>query len=371
MDCLNWPELSGSEWGERTLAPIKGQRYPLSGGIDLTERCNLSCRHCYIRQPISSHSALATEMNTATVKNIIDQIADAGCMFLLLTGGEILVRPDFMEIYMHAKRTGMLLPLCTHGPLVTKDLAKQLGNYPPAIIEITLYGASEETYAAVTGVNGMFERVVTGLNLLLAQGLKVMLKTVLTRKNVHDLGKMKQMADTYQLSFRYDGTLWPRLDGRCDPCNERIPVDQLLELDKKDPERRQQWVDLLNESSKQFVRSEYVYNCGAGFRSFHVTATGKGTMCIMSRYPAYDLSKISFSDAWKKMGDERRRKRSVEVECEHCPLGAFCSQCPGWSHAVHGDLETPVDYVCGITKLRLANIINSVIIEQVGGEDIL
>lgn len=365
MDCHTWPELSGSDWGERLLAPIKGQRYPLSGSIDLTERCNLACHHCYIRQPVNSKNALAREMNTGKAINIIDQIADAGCMFLMLTGGEIFVRPDFFDIYIHAKQRGLILTLFTNGTLVTEEIADRLANSPPTIIEISLYGATEETYTAITGVRGSYKRVINGINLLLDRGLNVMLKTVLTKRNLHEFDQMKHIAEDYNVQFRYDGMLWPRLDGNIKPNNERIPIDELLTLDVKDPERLQKWIELFNENSKQFTRSEYVYNCGAGFRSFHVNAAGRLTMCIMTRKPAYDLSEMTFKEAWDKLGEERLRKRILKTECETCPLGALCAQCPGWSQAEHGDFETPSKYVCEIAKKRVAKLSKYRIINEV------
>ena len=352
MACPGLPELSGSKWGERLLAPIEGQRYPLSGSIDLTERCNLNCVHCYINQPAGSRAAQAREMSTSQVLSVLDQMVEAGTLFLMLTGGEIFLRPDFPEIYRYAKKLGMILTLFTNATLVNESIADLLAASPPTIVEVSLYGATPEIYERVTGVSGSFKRCIRGIETLVDRGLNVMLKSVLLRENLHELEKMKNIATKYDARFRYDATVWPRLDGDTTPYAHRLSIGEQLALDRTDPERQQGWLEVAEKMTGAFIRSGYVYNCGAGYRSFHIDSAGNLTMCIMSRIPAYNLFEMPFAEAWNKLGVERQRKRRLGTACETCPLGPLCAQCPGWSLVVHGDLETPVAFICELAKQR-------------------
>src|ERR1035437_1714272 len=85
---------------------------------------------------------------------ILDEVAEAGCLWLLFTGGEIFARKDFLEIYTYAKKQGFLITLFTNGNLITPQIADYLVEWRPFSIEITLYGATRETYEALTGVRG-------------------------------------------------------------------------------------------------------------------------------------------------------------------------------------------------------------------------
>jgi radical SAM protein with 4Fe4S-binding SPASM domain len=356
VDCPACPELDLGEWGEELLAQLEGRRYPLHATLELTERCNLACAHCYINQPAGSLAARACELTTAQLAEILNQMADAGCLFLLITGGEPLLRPDFVEVYRHVRQRGMIVTLFTNGTLLTPRIADLLADTRPFVVDVTLYGATAETYERVTRVPGSFSRCMQGIELLLNRDLPLTLKSVLTTLNRHELPAMRALADKFGVNFRYDGTLWPRLDGGGQPFAYRLTVKEMIALDREDPERQQAWDEQARLLDGQLVRNEYIYSCGAGVRSFHVDSAGRMSICTMARRPAYDLRQMNFQQGWERLGALRRRKRRLDTECRTCTIGALCSQCPGWSQAVHGDNETPVEFVCQLGKRRAAQV---------------
>lgn len=352
MNCPTCPELNLDEWSGALLASLKGARYPLSGTFELTERCNLSCVHCYINQPAGSRAARARELTTAQVTELLDQVAEAGCLFLLLTGGEVLVRSDFPTIYRHARERGILVIVFTNGTLVTPQIADCLADSRPRSIEITLYGATAATHERVTRVPGSYARCRRGIELLLERGLPLSLKAILLTINRHELPEMRALAEQLGVTFRYDGMLWPRLDGGRQPFDYRLSVQEMIHLDYADPERQSEWDRMAQVFGGRPVRADDVYCCGAGLRSFHVDYAGRLTACTMARRPDYDLRQMSFHEAWERLGAVRQQKRQLDTACRTCTVGGLCTQCPGWSQAVHGDDETPVEFVCQLGRLR-------------------
>jgi radical SAM protein with 4Fe4S-binding SPASM domain len=354
VNCPTYPELTLDSWGDELVQTLQGRRHPLGGTFELTERCNLACVHCLINQPAASRAAVARELSASRLGVLLDQVADAGCLFLLLTGGEVLLRPDFPEIYQHAKRRGMLVSLFTNGTLLTPRIADLLADSRPFVVEITLYGATEGTYERVTQVPGSYARCRRGIELALDRGLRLSLKAVLLTTNRHELPDMRVFADQLGVRFRYDGMLWPRLDGGEQPLAHRLSLQEMINLDRQDPERQRAWDESARSFGDQLVRAEYVYGCGAGFRSFHVDCSGQLSMCLMARRTAYNLLQGSFQEGWEYLGALRKEKRQMATECRTCTVGALCSQCPGWSQVVYGDNETPVGFVCELGRLRAA-----------------
>ena len=349
------------------LKQLKGRRYPLSATFDLTERCNLACVHCYINQPGASQSARARELTTAQIAALLDQMADAGSLFVSLTGGEVLLRPDFPEIYRYARQLGMLVNVFTNGTLLTADIADLLAASRPLSVDVTLYGATAEAYERVTRVPGSYERCRRGIKLALERGLPLSLKAVVLTANRHELPAMRALADDLGVKFRYDGLVWPRLDGGQQPLQYRLPVEEVAALDGEVPERMQAWAEQARLFKGQSIRAEYVYSCGAGFRSFHVDSGGLLSVCTMSRRRAYDLLQGSFLQGWEALGAVTREKRQLDTACRTCEVGPLCMQCPGWSQAVHKDDETPVEFVCALGRMR-ATRIGRPISEMIGGD---
>ena len=350
--CSFVPELALDAWGEKLMDRLQGRRYPFGAVFELTDRCNLSCVHCYINQPAADREIKSRELTTDQVKGILDQMADAGCLFLTFTGGEALLREDFPEIYMHARQRGFLVTLFTNGALITPRIADLLASSRPQLVEITLYGATRETYEQVTQVKGSYESCLNGIRLLKERHIPLALKTILLRSKLRELKQMRAMVAGLGLEFRYDGVLWPRLDKTGDQEDNQISMQDLIALDQQNPERLREWARIKDSFSGQLIRADLVYNCGAGLHSFHVDSTGQMSICTMSRNPAWNLLEVSFSEVWQKIGTLRETKRKLATVCQTCTIGGLCGQCPGWSQAVHGDDETPVDFVCALAHLR-------------------
>jgi radical SAM protein with 4Fe4S-binding SPASM domain len=324
----------------------------MSAFLEFTERCNLNCAHCYINQPPGDREAQMRELATSQWQNLLDDMAQAGVLRLVLTGGEILLHHDFREIYAHAKKRGMIIDVFSNGTLIDPALADFLRDFTPSMVEITVYGRTPETYEAVTRVPGSYERCLRGIDLLLARGIPLALKTMVMTINAHELWDLKAWAEGLGVRFRYDMALNPRLDGGRQPLSLRLSPKEIVEFDRKDQKRYQKW----QEFAEKFVGpgdSEYLYACGAGLASFSIDPYGKMFPCMISRGAAYDVTQGSFAEGWQEfLPKVRLQKPGKDYPCGRCALLSLCEQCPGWSHLEHGVPDRPVDYLCRVAHLR-------------------
>jgi len=102
-----------ADWSLGVHQRLGGSRVPLSGTIELTQRCNHQCVHCYNNLFITDQDARQRELAYDDWRHVIDEIAAAGCLWLLMTGGEIFLRNDFLDIYTYARQKGLLISLFT------------------------------------------------------------------------------------------------------------------------------------------------------------------------------------------------------------------------------------------------------------------
>ena len=147
-------EQKYAHWSLGVHQHFSTKRIPISGSIELTQRCNNQCIHCYNNLSIGDQNARGEELTLGEYRRILDEIAAAGCLWLLLTGGEIFIRKDFLDIYTYARQKGFLITLFTNGTLIDHEVADQLAQLPPFSIEITIYGHSKQTYESITKIPG-------------------------------------------------------------------------------------------------------------------------------------------------------------------------------------------------------------------------
>lgn len=353
MECPQIPRLTYSEFGKRLKEATGHRRTPWAGSIELTARCNLKCVHCYISCDAADSEAQRRELSMPELRRIVDEIVDEGCFCLLLTGGEPLIRPDFPDLYLYAKKKGLILTLFTNGTMIDSEIADFLAEWPPRGIEITLYGASENIYEAVTRVPGSYARCIRGIEHLLERGLPLTLKTMVMTINKHELGAMKDFAGKAGVAFRYDACLNFRLNGDSGPGGYRISPEEIVEFDRSDGRTMEDIRRFVKKFGGPPAMPEKLYYCGAGKTIFHIDPYGLLSVCMLSREPAYDLRRHSFKAGWNDAFPEvlGRRRRDI-TPCQSCTLYALCNQCPGWAQMESGNLERPVEYLCRIARLR-------------------
>ncbi|UCG77244.1 MAG: radical SAM protein [Nitrospirota bacterium] len=331
------------------------QKVPLSGSIDLTDSCNLRCSHCYISD---GRERKTIEMNTSTICKIIDEITESGCLHLLLTGGEPLLRKDFREIYVHAKMRGLLVSVFSNGTLVDIAIADLLKSYPPASVEISLYGSSQKVYESITGIAGSFRRCIQGIELLVSSSINVKLKTVLMSLNADDLFEIRRTAGRFGAPFRLDPAIFPRLNGDQGPMDLRISPRTAVEMEFSDPARIDQWRKHYNKF-KGLRPSKNLYSCGAGSTNFHIDASGNLKPCLMTRHISYDLNRGSFSAGWQSISSQIKGKLADPgSDCTSCNKRSLCGICPGFAELETGSESERSKYLCDLGSHRFQLINN-------------
>jgi MoaA/NifB/PqqE/SkfB family radical SAM enzyme len=283
------------------LQRAAARRQPANGAFELTSRCNLACRICYVRQAPGEGAAQSRELTAGAWLSLARQAVDQGMVFLLLTGGEPFLRPDFFEIYEPLTRLGLILTLFTNGTIVTPTVARRLAQAPPSRTEITLYGATAATYEAITGVPGSFARCCAGIETLVAEGVPLGLKSTLTRQNAGELEAMRELAHGWGLPFSAAWLLSRRPDGGASEVEDcRLAARECVALEPADQASASEWTEAaLRESSAGPERSFY---CQAGTAAFVVNPAGEMNVCLDLPFPAVRPLERGFAAAWELTG---------------------------------------------------------------------
>jgi radical SAM protein with 4Fe4S-binding SPASM domain len=348
---------SYKDWSLGFHRRVVDQRVPIGGSIEVTRRCPHACVHCYNNLPLSDREARRSELSYEEHCRILDEITEAGCLWLLYTGGEMFVRKDFLDIYIYAKQKGLIITLFTNGTLITPEIADELARWSPFSIEVTLYGRTKETFEKITGVSGSYERCLRGIHLLMERRLPLTLKSVILTLNKHEIWEMKRFVEEdLGLEFRFDAMINPRIDRSLTPLDVRLTPQEVVELDMGDPKRAKEWkkyTEQLSGYAPPLEHRDELYQCGGGEVGFAIDPYGKMSICSFSLGDTWDLRLGSFREGWEDfLREVRRKKITRQTRCASCRIKAMCGMCPANGELENGDAEEPVDFLCQVAHLR-------------------
>lgn len=335
-----------------------GRRAPVEVSIEVTRRCPLECLHCYNNLPMNDASARAQELTLEEHCRLLDDLVAAGCLWILYTGGEIFGRKDFLDIYTEAKKRGFLITLFTNGTLITPKIADYLAEWRPFAIEITLYGATRQTYETLTQIPGSYDRCMRGIGLLLDRGLPLKLKTVPTSVNQHEVYEMKRMAEKdFHVEFKFDSLLNPRIDCSQSPMAVRLSPEEVVALDFFDPSRGKEYRRLLDDEIGATIvptpDDNNRYFCGGGMNGCAIDPTGNMSICVISHQQDYNIRTSGFRDGWEgRLQEIRKQPKTRPTICDRCQIRSICGMCPATAELENGDPESPVDFLCQVAHLR-------------------
>lgn len=332
--------------------------------IELTERCNNDCIHCSINLPAGDEAARAREMSTGQVEDVLLQAASLGCLEVRLTGGEPLLRPDFEQLYLFARRLGLKVLIFTNARLVTSRLAALWARVPPLVpIEVTIYGMHRESYEAVSRVPGSCAQARRGVDLLLEHGVPFLVKGALLPPNRAEMDEFEAWAGTVPWMTGPPGySIFFDLRSRRDDeaknaliASLRVtPQESLAVLTRDEAGYR--------EDAGQFAQKfmgpagDRLFACGAA-QGMSVDAYGFAQPCMGVRAPALtvDLHTLSLVEArarFRELIEMRATNPEYLRRCAVCALHGFCEQCPAKSWSEHGTLDTPVEYLCAVAHAQ-------------------
>jgi len=331
------------------LAAVR--RQPVNGTFELTSRCNLACRMCYVRKAVANSAERRRELSASAWLALAREAVDHGLVFLLLTGGEVFLRPDFFEIYEPLTRLGLLLTLFTNGTMITEAIAARLAQAPPSRTEITLYGATAATYEAVTGVPGSYARCCAGIEALVKHRVPLGLKTTITRQNVNELAAMRQMAHGWGLSFSAGWLLSRRADGAPSEVAEcRLSPRECVELEATDQASALEMSEAALRGTGS--RNDENFYCQAGKAAFVVNPAGEMNPCLDLSRSAAKVLELGFAEAWARVQAYVDTAPPLAPTCLACDVREYCPRCPAWSVLENGTLTEPVPYLCEIAGAR-------------------
>lgn len=329
---------------------------------NITRACNLGCRHCYINATTPHPEEWTLEDGLA----FIDELSAMHVPIVILTGGEPLMSPHLLEYARHAKKRGLRMVISSNGTLITPELAQELREVGIQYVGVSIDSAHPERHDAFRGVDGAFERALSGIRAARDAGIPTGLRVTLTKHNYRELpelielclaeeiprfcvyhlvptGRGRYIADwdlTKQQRRWVLDVLYGRAKALKDEPIEILTTDSPMDgvyilerLKREDPERFELAQRLLAASG----------GCSAGLKVANVDFLGNVSPCHFAPHVRLgNARERPFSELWQKSPCEqlcmlREKEKHLAGRCGRCDYMDVCGGCRQKAYFYTGD----------------------------------
>jgi radical SAM protein with 4Fe4S-binding SPASM domain len=314
---------------------------PLGIHLDVTYRCNERCVHCYLDH--DDHG----ELTTTEIKDILDQLAEAGTFFLTLSGGEVLMRRDFFDILEYARKLMFNVRIKTNGVMIGAAEARRIRDLGVEQVQISIYSARPEVHDAITKLPGSLKKSIRAIRFLKSQGLKVVIANVMMTANLGEHAGVQALARELGVTYTLDPTITPKIDGDTSILSLRIPGSELNAVFHNK--------DLVGDVEEFCAPppppGDDVMEgvpCSAGHTAAYITPYGDVFPCVQFPLPTGNLREKRFLDIWKhspELNDVRSIRAKDLPVCSTCSHVGSCTRCPGLAY-MEGNMRGPSTADC-------------------------
>lgn len=352
-----------------------GVRQPFIAGApllvvwDITNACNLRCKHCYA----NAGKATGMEMSTVEVKQAIDKLDRASVPIIAFSGGEPLVRPDIFELIDYASDKGIYVAVATNGTLLTSDVTRKLKESGIGFVQISLDGASPVTHDLFRGIPGVFSRTIKGIQNCVHEGLFVNIATTATKYNYREIPQIIDLCEDLKVNWFMIYNFIPTGRGKFIMDNDLTPQERELLLQGLWQRLKQGSSVNVLSTAPQFARialqaetnatekiipthfsnpklsgqllnlAEFIGGCGCGRFYCAIRANGDIEPCVFFPLKIGNIKDDDFDDLWTQNLTlrELRNKDKLEGNCGTCQYRYYCGGCRARAYGYTGDYLSP------------------------------
>lgn len=317
---------------------------PLNATIELSLKCNLSCVHCYNfdRNNFKSAKSFASKilsLPSIRIIELIDELTQAGTLFLAFTGGEALLHPHIFAYIEKAKKSHLFVRIKSNGTTLKEAVCQKLKNLKVNEIEVSLYGATEQTHDNFTQRKGSFLQTIKGLEQAKKWGLNIRTSIIVHNQNYQELESMIRLSERLTQDYQISLELTKRHDGTSSSQDFRLNPHQMHEL-------------LYGSSRHRFIRgpsSGTSVQCSCAKINVGISANGDVYPCIGAPLPSGNLKNAHFREIWINSPQLQKIRNLTLVDfksCTNCSDRFYCSRSSGSVYVNTGEYTGPEPWVC-------------------------
>ncbi len=328
------------------------KHYLYNAALELTYKCNHKCVHCYaINQKDYDYK---NELNTNQWKNILDQLYDLNTQTVILTGGEVFVRKDFMELFRYAISKRFVVTIFTNGQDLSDDDIKEIAESYPKAIHVSVFSTNPKIHDSITGIKGSYFKAIETLRKFKEYGTPINIKAQLMSYNKNELDNILDLAESLEADYQIGVSISPKNDGDTNP--QKLGISDKKQLTDILSNKRFQYIKQKPENLKRNLDDRL---CGAGVYGITIDPQGNYKACIAMPEILGNVKTENIADFWNNNTNLKEivnlRMKDVE-NCNKCEISNICYFCMGLSWLESGTYKISNNTNCLITEAAYDSI---------------
>lgn len=350
-------------------------KIPLQGGFELSPVCNFSCKMCFLRKSPEQIKSEGKRLRSwEEWLSLGKQCRDAGMLYLLITGGEPFIYPDFRKLYEGLQKLGLIIIINSNGTMIDEETVEWLKTMAPSRINITLYGANPDTYERVCGRRDGYERAKRAISMLQEAGIPVVINASMVPENEEDLEAVLEFGKERGLNVRMTSYMFPPIRREAEKTDSRFTAEEAANVYMRRIKhlfKGEELKELLEKELKKLHINEEAeeetwgsnlehMRCRAGRSNFWVSWDGTMAACGMLPFPIEtNPFEEPFTDCWSRINEAVESAKVMEV-CNACYKKEICHPCVAQLYAEIGNVHDKSPYLCEMTDRIIEAMVNEV-----------
>ena len=318
---------------------------------NLTKRCNLNCDHCYLDADFRG-GVRTDELNTEECFRVVDQIAEVNPnAFLILTGGEPLLRPDIYKIVRYDADKKFMVVLGTNGTMINHTVAQKIKDSGAHGVGISIDSMDAIKHNKFRGVDQAWENSTKAFDILNEVGVDFLVQMSVSDMNYKEIPDVVAYSEKIgAIAFNlYFLVCTGRGQGNTDISNasyeEALKTLYKLQMEYKgklmiNSKCAPQYKRVVYENDPESVyQRTYSGGCPAGTHYGRISPEGDLTPCPFIAESVGNLKDSSFKDLWENapLMNQLRDRKKLEGKCGACEFSSMCSGCRARAFAETGN----------------------------------
>lgn len=303
--------------------------------FELTSRCNERCIHCYIPNAKKNEGE---DMNLETVKRLIDEFAEIGGLQVTLSGGEVFLHRDIMEIINYCREKDMMISILSNLISLRKEQIPLIKKANVSLIQTSLYSMNPDIHDYITTIKGSHAKTIRSIEALVAADIPVQIACPTMKANAKGYVDVLKYAQSLKCKSQTDFIIMAQSDFNTNNLDNRLSIEEteslIRDIIEHDIDYREGTLKLKPHSEEKPINIERYMKqplCGAGINDCCITANGDVYPCAgWQAMVCGNIYKQSLKDIWEN-SPQFKKVRAVThgdfPQCINCEAKNYCAMC--------------------------------------------